>query len=805
MIARSSLLSLLLAASATGSLGCELIATVDRTKITGQGGSDGGGGTGNVAGGGAGGGGVGGVAGGGTGGMAGGGTGGMAGGGGGGGMGGGDTCQQPSDCPDPGNECVTRTCVDNLCGIDPVPSGTPLANQTAGDCQLAVCDGAGSTGTENVDDPEDDLDPCTDDICDQGVNTHPFTMPGTTCGVDLVCDGAGACVGCVDAADCPAAPNECSVPACNAGVCGLDAVMMGVEANSQSDGDCMVTVCDGNGGFTDIPDDGDVPDDLNDCTIDGCDAGAPEFTNTAPGTGCGASLVCDGNGACVGCNAPADCGTDGPCVTFTCVANTCGSTFQPEGTVVGAGTAGDCRDDVCDAVGNVVAAGGVNLLDAPAPDAVDCTVELCDAISTNPSSEPAAEGTSCDDDGGFVCNDSGMCVDCVAPSDCGVDTECAVQTCVANTCGVTFTPSGTPLAAQTLGDCLEAQCDGAGGTTDAILDTDEPLDTACTTGLCTLGVPSNPPVTDGTECGFGGTCTAGVCGGVCAVPVIDQDLGSATGNAVASGTTVGAGNDYASAACQSSAGSADLAFYWEPPADGCYSISTEGSAIGDTVLSVRRCTDNGSEACDDDGGTGNLSQLTIDVLASESFVIVVDGFGSSNNGNYVLNINPVACPLPPTESITACPAELCTFAAGAGPNGGDTFTYVLPGSAHPTVGDFGNVAACASYGNGRDLLLQLDATGYTNFTVNTCTAGAGDSSVAAYDAAPATGTMLGCNSDALGGPSFCSKLGNPAVSGGSPVATALNGNDLFVVVDEFSSAGYWNGTTTRTIVVELIP
>jgi hypothetical protein len=224
------------------------------------------------------------------------------------GGGGAAACDEPGDCPAPSNECLAPTCVGGACDTEPVAAGTVTSSQTAGDCQLVVCDGAGDTTTEDADDPEDDGDPCTADTCEQGQNVHALEPVGTSCGQDLVCDASGACVGCVDASECPVPPGECVVAACDAGVCGVAGVAFGTETSGQTPGDCLVSVCDGSGGVTELPDDVDEPDDMNDCTLDACDAGLPTFTPAALGAACGGSLVCDGAGACVGCNAPADCG-----------------------------------------------------------------------------------------------------------------------------------------------------------------------------------------------------------------------------------------------------------------------------------------------------------------------------------------------------------------------------------------------------------------------------------------------------------------------------------------------------------------
>ena len=66
---------------------------------------------------------------------------------------------------------------------------------------------------------------------------------------------------------------------------------------------------------------------------------------------------------------------------------------------------------------------------------------------------------------------------CLAPADCTAlppDDDCQTRTCVANACGQTFTPNGTPVgpAGQTDGDCQQVVCDGSGGSGPVDDDTD---------------------------------------------------------------------------------------------------------------------------------------------------------------------------------------------------------------------------------------------------------------------------------------------------------------------------------------------
>jgi hypothetical protein len=91
--------------------------------------------------------------------------------------------------------------------------------------------------------------------------------------------------------------------------------------------------------------------------------------------------------------------------------------------------------------------------------------------------------------------DAGPGPQCTVAADCaGVDDECQSRTCTDGTCGVTYTPYGTPAGDQMLGDCETNVCNGAGGIEPMIDDTDTPPDLdECTLGICLRGVPSTRP------------------------------------------------------------------------------------------------------------------------------------------------------------------------------------------------------------------------------------------------------------------------------------------------------------------------
>jgi len=133
------------------------------------------------------------------------------------------------------------------------------------------------------------------------------------------------------------------------------------------------------------------------------------------------------------------------------------------------------------------------------------------------------------------------------------------------------------------------------------------------------------------------------------VEIVDlggTDLGSATGDSIATGTTAGA-EDFRDPSCGGS-GVADAAYEWTAPSDGCWDINTVGSGIYDTILSVY--TDGGfcgsSETCNDDGaiasdpsGSTYQSRVEVDLLEGDGVQILITGYSSSYEGDYVLNIS----------------------------------------------------------------------------------------------------------------------------------------------------------------------
>ncbi|MEA2584451.1 MAG: hypothetical protein QOF33_2536, partial [Thermomicrobiales bacterium] len=173
---------------------------------------------------------------------------------------------------------------------------------------------------------------------------------------------------------------------------------------------------------------------------------------------------------------------------------------------------GDCKKSVCN--GSGIAVQVTDDSDLPADDGNQCTAVICN--QGTPARVSSAVGTPCNQNGGAVCDGSGNCVACVVAADCpGQDTECQTQTCIGGACDFTYAIAGTPQITQTVGDCKQNVCDGAGGTTYVVDDSDVPGDDGnqCTENTCSGGVPY-PPKPLGTECNqYGGViCNgAGAC------------------------------------------------------------------------------------------------------------------------------------------------------------------------------------------------------------------------------------------------------------------------------------------------------
>lgn len=397
------------------------------------------------------------------------------------------TCLTAATCPGQDNECQTRTCTAGVCGFSYAPAGTATANQVAGDCKKTTCDGAGVSSSTNDDtDLPNDSNPCTGDVCTAGVVSHPLAAAGTVCGTNQVCNAAGACTGCNTASDCPGQDNECQARTCNANVCGFSYTAAGTLTTTQTAGDCQKNTCDGAGNIVAGADDTDLPVDSSQCTNDICTAGVPSHPPLPSGTLCNqmGGMVCSGSGACVECLTASTCpGTDTDCKARTCTVGVCGFGNAAAGTVTSMQTAGDCLENQCDGNGN--SAPTPKGTDLPTDDGNQCTDEVCTAgVASHP---PAAVGTTCNQNGGYVCSASSTCVECVVGEDCA-DGVCTNNVCAAPTC-----TDGVKNAAETGIDCGGGTCPSCANGMGCNGDSD------CISGVCTNNTCAAPAPVNGCD------------------------------------------------------------------------------------------------------------------------------------------------------------------------------------------------------------------------------------------------------------------------------------------------------------------
>lgn len=117
---------------------------------------------------------------------------------------------------------------------------------------------------------------------------------------------------------------------------------------------------------------------------------------------------------------------------------------------------------------------------------------------------------------------------------------------------------------------------------------------------------------------------------------IDDDLGGALGDGVASGHIGGEG-DEVWIECADDGGD-DVVYSWTAPADGTYTFDLSGSDYDTALVILDGACDAMQLGCNDDA-IATASELTLDVAGGQSLLVVVDGY-DGRTGWFVLDINP---------------------------------------------------------------------------------------------------------------------------------------------------------------------
>ncbi|MDI1451101.1 hypothetical protein [Polyangium sp. 6x1] len=413
-------------------------------------------------------------------------------------------CNTASQCPGTDDFCKTRTCNSGVCGFSYKGDGTVTpSGQTAMDCKVQVCDGAGNFVIRpDTNDFGDDGNPCTKNQCTaQGNNSYPNEAFGFTCNVNGgdICNGNGQCKK-SNGKNC-GANGECAGNICADAICCNNACTNGCQA---------CNVAGSLGTCTNVP---TGQDDSPSCT--------------------GVNNSCDGGGVCKK-ELGVSCGNSGECLSGNCVDGVC--------CVSSCGTA--CK--ACNIAGNLGQC--VNIPAGQTDSAPACTgASQCDGMGTCKK----ATGQGC---GGANDCVSGFCVDSIC---CSTDCTGGCKAC--NVSGSLGTCTNVP-SGQDDGACAGDQsCDGTGACkTDggkACMNGPQCLtgncadgvccDTACNetckacnvmgnVGTCSFVPPGNTDTMtcdasmqscdgmgackkdDGATCGAAGECTSGFCvDGVC--------------------------------------------------------------------------------------------------------------------------------------------------------------------------------------------------------------------------------------------------------------------------------------------------
>ena len=327
-----------------------------------------------------------------------------------GGAGGGPECTGPGDCPTPGNDCKKADCdASSMCAeVDKDPGDT--------------C--ASSGGTK--------------------------------------CDGAGNCVECIVAGDCPVNGSTCDA----SGQCVSPLCMNSMKdtTNEETDVDCGGTIC-------------------------------PACVNTkdcALGTDCESGFC--SSLKCAACTMDTDCGGGNYCDTGVCKpkqsdGTTCTATNQCSGACVTIGTGMVCCDSACTGGAN-----GCKSCDGALTGGMD---GKCIAVTANTDPKNNCDDTCTNGCVAGICDNKADTTTCgMGPSCMGTDALNPQDHCQTGTCT-------SPVAT----DCGVYSCDSTGN--------------VCNMGTCTAHADCDSTHFCGGVGGAGGTagdCTAkGIIGTPCAV------------------------------------------------------------------------------------------------------------------------------------------------------------------------------------------------------------------------------------------------------------------------------------------------
>jgi hypothetical protein len=297
--------------------------------------------------------------------------------------------------------------------------------------------------------------------CVGEVTPHPITGCNFPSCIDAFKNGAETDVDCGGGA-CPLCPNgknciinsDCQFGYCNSGICQTASCTDAVRNGAESDVDC-------GGGSCPLCAIGMACNTGSDCISGSCNKGVCIAPTCSDGIKNGTESDVDCGGVCANkcglgkmCSINNDCNaaSNNACASAICSSGFCSVEFVANGTLTVSQIAGDCQSQQCDGSGNIVSV--PNNSDVPV-DNNQCTADVC--VSGVPSNPPQPSGTACNQDGGRVCDGSGICVACVMNANCpATGNQCTTNVCSGFSCGI------QNLAVETTCNQGGTHCDGAG-------------------------------------------------------------------------------------------------------------------------------------------------------------------------------------------------------------------------------------------------------------------------------------------------------------------------------------------------------
>jgi hypothetical protein len=383
---------------------------------------------------------------------------------------------------------VDHDLIKNGTGGNAAGGATSASSSTTTDASSSSSTGTGGTGggcagPSECPTPVQECDMAT---CDAMVCGSTHKTPHTMCTMDAghVCDGNGACVGCVDATDCTGTDICSAAHACVAATCN-DGVKDGDETDKDCGGSCGAT-CPNTG----------VCGTFNDCLSGVCTnlvcvACAPD-TDCQSGDYCNAGVCAKKDLDGTPCTVGNSC-TSGNCVDVTgaspdkiCCDQPCaGSCSSCLATETGAAMNGKC----------LFITTGTDPKAACATTGTDCNTGSCDgagACGFKPTSAVCGNGPMCSSDTldpQDTCDAAHVCQPGIA-APCAMSFSCADGT----SCNAACSATGTAPTATSTGCKAGFFCDTV------------PATPACINTLKATAAPCN----NNYECA-NGMCVASIC------------------------------------------------------------------------------------------------------------------------------------------------------------------------------------------------------------------------------------------------------------------------------------------------------